>query len=251
MVRGALAATIIIGACIAVYAQEQSVIYLFAADSKGSPLLSLKDTDISIKEDRGPSTIVSVTRFGWPLKVTVLVDNGPRSSEALAHYRNGLKKFFAGLPPVPVSLIATAPNPRWLVRDSKDRVQIEKAVNLLSPDEGLARFSDSLVEYADRLDNEFRRVSSEQLPPYLPVLVSIASTNQDGSVVARESNRKMILSMRQHHVWTNMIMVSPNRVQFRDVATTAASPTGRSHSRTLSGNQVTPIARARSSGTPA
>lgn len=192
--------------------QEESAIYLHAIDAKGTPLLDLKTSDIMIKEDVGPSTIVSLGRFGWPLKVTVLVDNGPRTSEALVHYRAGLKKFFAGLPPrVPVSLIATAPNPRWLVRESTDRVQIEKAVNLITTDEALGRFSDSLIEYAARLDDEFRNVEGPQLPPYLPVLVSIATTHQDGSYVRRESNLKMLTSLRQHRVASTMIMVAPAR----------------------------------------
>ena len=194
------------------YGQEQSAIYLLAVDQKGTPVLDLKMSDIAIKEDVGPSTIVSVRRFGWPLKVTVLVDNGPRTSDALVHYRTGLKKFFAGLPPgVPVSLIATAPNPRWLFRETKDKVQIEKGVNLITIDEGLGRFSDALVEYAERLDEEFQKVETTQLPPYLPVLVSIATTDQDGSEVRRDSNVKMITSLRKHRVWTTMIMVAPGR----------------------------------------
>ena len=201
-----------VAASVAMHGQERATIYLFAVDQKGAPVLDLKMSDISIKEDAGPSSIVSVRRFGWPLKVTVLVDNGPRTSDALLHYRTGLKKFFAGLPPgVPVSLIATAPNPRWLIRESKDKVQIEKGVGLITPDEGLGRFSDALVEYATRLDDEFRKVSAEQMPPYLPVLVSIATTHQDGSNVRRESNLKMVTSLRRHLVWTNMIMVSPVR----------------------------------------
>jgi hypothetical protein len=169
-------------------------------------------SDIAIREDLGPSTIVSVRRFGWPLKVTVLVDNGPRTSDALVHFRAGLKKFFAGLPPdIPVSLIATAPNPRWLFRETKDRLQIEKGVNLITIDEGLGRFSDALGEYAERLDDEFKRVEIAHLPPYLPVLVSIATTHQDGSDVRRDSNLKMITSLRRHRVWTNMIMIAPGR----------------------------------------
>ena len=198
--------------CAAVAAQEQSAIYLLAIDQMGMPMLDIKMSDIAIKEDVGPSTIVSVRRFGWPLKVTVLVDNGPRTSEALVHYRTGLKKFFAGLPPdIPVSLIATAPNPRWLFRETKDRLQIEKGVNLITIDGGLGRFSDALVEYAERLDEEFQRVETTHLPPYLPVLVSIATTHQDGSDVRRDSNLKMMTSLRKHRAWTNMIMVSPVR----------------------------------------
>ena len=197
---------------IVLTAQEQFAIYLFAVDQKGIPILELTSADLAIKEDVGMSSVVSVRRSGWPLKVTVLLDNGPRTGDALVHYRTGLKKFFAGLPPdVPVTLIATAPNPRWLIRETKDKVQIEEGVNLITPDEGLGRFSDALIEYARRLDDEFREVSTEQLPPYLPVLVSIATTHQDGSDVRRDLNLKMITSLRRHHVWTHMIMVSPNR----------------------------------------
>jgi hypothetical protein len=202
-------------AALAVYAQEQSALYVFATDAEGIPILDLTAKDLSIREDKGESTIVSVQRYGWPLKVTVLLDNGPGTAEMLVHYRTGLQKFFKGLPPeVPVSLIATAPNPRWLVRETRDRVQIEKGVGLITPesaDGGLARFSDALIEYSRRLDEEFRNVSSEQLPPYLPVLVSISTTNQDGSHVQRETNLKMITSLRKHRVWTNFIVINPSR----------------------------------------
>src|SRR5262245_15580415 len=202
----------IVTVCAVLYAQEQSAIYLFAVDQTGIPLLDLKTSDVTIKEDVGPSTIVSIRRFGWPLKVTVLVDNGPRTREALVHYRSGLKKFFDRLPPdIPVSLIATAPNPRWLLRETKDRVQIEKAINLITIDEGLGRFSDALVEYAQRLDSEFERVEITHLPPYLPVLVSIATTNLDGSEVRRELNLKMMASLRKYRVATTMIMMTPSR----------------------------------------
>ena len=203
----ALAATV-----VAVRGQEQAAIYVFVVDRSGVPLLQIAPSDLAIQEDAGRASIVSVRRFGWPLKVTVLLDNGPRTTDSLVHYRTGLKRFFAGLPKnVPVSLIATAPNPRWLIREATDPVQIERAVNLITPDQGLARFSDALIEYADRLDEEFRRVSKEQMPPYLPVLVSIATTHQDGSEVTRQSSLKMLMSLRQHLVWTHMIMVSPVR----------------------------------------
>src|SRR5687768_13451614 len=201
---------LVIAAAVAVHAQEQATLYLFAVDQKGVPLLDLAASDITIREDVGASTIRSVRRFGWPMKVTVLLDNGPRTADALVHYRTGLRKFFAGLPPgVPVSLIATSPQPRWLSRETTDKVQIEKGIGLITIDETLGRFSDALGEYAARLDTEFRDVSIEQMPPYLPVLVSIATTDQDGSDVRRESNLKMILSLRKHLAWTNMIMISP------------------------------------------
>ena len=199
-----------IGAAVYGQEREQSAIYLFAVDQTGTPLLDITMADIAIKEDIGPSTVVSVRRFGWPLKVTVLVDNGPRTGEALVHFRAGLKKFFDGLPrDIPVSLIATAPNPRWLFRETKDPIQIERGVNLITIDQGLGRFSDALVEYADRLDAEFKKVEGTLLPPYLPVLVSIATTDQDGSEVRRDANVEMIRSLGKHRVWTTMIMMTP------------------------------------------
>jgi hypothetical protein len=208
-----LAGVALAAAAAILSAQEQSVLYVFAVDPKGTPVLDLKPSDIAIKEDAGDNTIVSVRRFGWPLKVTVLVDNGMYTKDALVHYRSGLQKFFKGLPPdVPVSLIAMSPNPRWLIRDSKDKVQIEKNVNLITPEaESLPRFSDALIEYSRRLDEEFRNVSAEQLPPYLPVLVVMATTHQDGSSVIRETNLKMINSLRKHRAWTHMIMIAPSR----------------------------------------
>ncbi len=209
MRRMVLLAGLVAVACIAIHAQEQATVYLFAADGKGAAVLDIEPSDIAIREDVGASTIVSIRRFGWPLKVTVLVDNGPTTSEALGHYRTGLKKFFDGLPPgVPVSLIATAPNPRWLIRETTDKVQIQKGLSRLTTDEGLGRFSDALIEYADRLSEEFRNVSKERMQPYLPVLVSIATTHADGSLVRRESLVKMITALRKHRVWTHMIMMS-------------------------------------------
>ena len=204
-------AGIVVALVLGVYAQDQSAVYLLVIDKAGLPVLDIKPGDISIQEAAGPGTVVGVSRFGWPLKLTVLVDNGPGTADALVHLRNGLNRLFEGIPRnIPVSLIATAPNPRWLIRESKDLVQLRNAVGRLTPDNQLAKFSDALGEFARRLDQEFRQVE-EGLPPYLPVLVSIATTHADGSEVRRERNERMLLSLRKHRVWSNMIMVTPGR----------------------------------------
>jgi hypothetical protein len=202
---------IVVGLTLAVHAQDTSAMYMFVLDKANLPVLEINPKDITIVEDAGPATIAGVSRYGWPLKLTVLVDNGPGTTESLVHLRNGLIKLFEGIPrQIPVSLIAIAPNPRWLVRDSKDLVQLKDAVGLLTSDEGYGRFSDALSEYAARLDREFLKVE-DGLPPYLPVLVSIATTNIDGSDVRKERNEKMLLSLRKHRVWTHMVMVTPGR----------------------------------------
>jgi hypothetical protein len=177
-------------------------------------VLDIDPDDLAIKEAGGASSIVRVSRAAWPLRLTVLVDNGPGTADALVHLRTGLTRLFEGIPrDIPVSLITTAPNPRWLIRESRDPVQIANAVGRVAPDEGLGQFSDALREYAARLDVEFRGLGPEQLQPYLPVLVSLATTNADGSNVLRDNIRRMLQSLRTHRVWTHMIMVAPNRVR--------------------------------------
>ena len=205
------AAGIVVALALAVSAQDQSAIYLLVLDNQSVPVLDIKPSDITIQEDAGPGTVVSVGRYGWPLKLTVLVDNGPGTADALVHLRNGLSRLLEGIPrDIPVTLITTAPNPRYLIRDSKDALQLKNAIGRLTPDDQLGRFSDALGEFARRLDQEFRRVE-EGLPPYLPVLVSIATTHAVGSEVLRERNERMLLSLRKHRVWTTMVMVTPGR----------------------------------------
>jgi hypothetical protein len=218
MVAGVVvtACLVVAAAAVILRAQQSFEFYLFAIDKQGVPVLDVKDTEILMKEGGKEGHVLGVRRYGWPLKVTILLDNGVKTNSMLLHVRNGLRKFVDGIPPeVPVTLITTAPSPRFLVRESKDPVQLHKAVSLVvaeSEEEGsYGRFSDSLIEYAHRLDDEFRRVSAEQKPPYLPVLIVISTTMQDGSFVRREDNERMILSLRKHRVWTNFVMITPNK----------------------------------------
>ena len=50
---------------------------MLVLDKAGVPVLDIEPADVRIEGEAGPGTVVSVTRFGWPLKLTVLVDNGP------------------------------------------------------------------------------------------------------------------------------------------------------------------------------
>ena len=209
-------AVIVIGAVIAVHAQQPFEFFIFAVDKDNLPVLDLKETDLSMKESQGEGHILSVRRFGWPVKVTILLDTGAKTTNSLQHVRKGLTEFFEGIPKeVPVSLVTTAPSPRFLLRDEKDPIKIKKAITLVVPEAedggAYGRFADSLVEYAHRLDDEFRDVGPEQLPPYLPILIVISTTTQDGSSVRKEDNIQMILSLRKHHVWTNFVMITPSK----------------------------------------
>jgi hypothetical protein len=225
------AAIVIVGAAAAVLcAQQRFDIFILAYDSKGFAVTDLKADELHFREDDKPGTVVRLDRFRWPVKVTVLVDNGRGgaagvgtgtnagdggtsdcSSTNIVHYRNGLKKLFETLPgDIEVTLIATAPNPRYLVRPTTDQVQIQKGVSLLVPDtEFIGRFVDSLSEYTQRLDLEFKQLTREERPPYVPVLVVIASSSLDGSQFELTRASRMMESLRNYGVATNFIMVSP------------------------------------------
>jgi hypothetical protein len=191
-------------------AMERLQLFILAADQVGNAITDLKVAELGYSENSVPGTVVGIERVIWPSKVTVLVDNG-LGEDMLVHLRTGLKKFFDGLPSdIEVALIATAPNPRWLTRPTRDRVQIAKGVNLLTPENDWpGRFTDSLVEYSRRLEAEFgRKVSVETRPPYLPVLVSIGSTSLDGSQFRLDEVRRMLTALRDYGVATNFIMVT-------------------------------------------
>lgn len=218
-------------------AQSRFDIFLLAFDKQGLAVTDLELKDFQFRESDKNGTVVRVAPFQWPLKLTVLVDNGRGgvagvgtgltsdnrvdggqespgpdcSVNNLVHYRNGLKKLFDVLPrDVEVTLVATAPNPRFLVRPTTDQVQIQKGVSMLVPEAEFAgRFTDSLTEYAARLDVEFKNLTREERPPYQPVLIVIGSTALDGSQIERERALKMINSLRNYGVVTHFIMVSP------------------------------------------
>ena len=235
---GGLAIVVASVAATVLRAQSRFDIFLLAFDDKGLAVIDLELKDFQFRESEKNGTVVRVAPFQWPLKLTVLVDNGrggvagvgtgvtsdnrvadgAQSSPGpdcsvnnLVHYRNGLKKLFETLPrDVEVTLVATAPNPRYLVRPTTDQVQIQKGVSMLVPETEFAgRFTDSLTEYSARLDIEFKNLTREERPPYQPVLIVIGSTALDGSQIERDRAVKMINSLRNYGVVTHFIMVSP------------------------------------------
>ena len=226
----AAAIVIVAAAATVLRAQQRFDLFLLAFDSKGFAVTDLKATELQFREDDKMGTVVSLDRYRWPVKVTVLVDNGRGgaagvgtgtnagdggtadcSSNNLVHYRNGLKRLFETLPSdVEVTMIATAPNPRYLVKPTADQVQIQKGVSLLTPDnEFVGRFVDSLTEYAQRLDLEFKQLTREQRLPYVPVLIAVASSSLDGSQFELSRATRMLESLRNYGVITNFVMVSP------------------------------------------
>ena len=77
---------------------------------------------------------------------------------------------------VEVTLITTSPQPRMVVRPTTDRVRILRGVTEFAPEQEAPRFTDALVEFSQRLQQEIketRRLNS------LPVLVMVSTTAND------------------------------------------------------------------------
>jgi len=240
LVGGALVAVAM--SAVLVHAQRRFEVFLLAVNNDGRVVTDLKATDLRYRENEQVGDIVSIEPYKWPVKVTVLVDNGLGGASGLGgatqrslngstpgevsggsvrfdesvhsnlvQFRSGLKKFFDVLPrDVEVTLITTAPNPRYLVRPTTDQIQIQKGVGLIvNDDETLGRFTDSLTEYTERLDRDFKGLTREQRPPYLPVLVSIGSAGLDGGFIEKERTERMLLALQKYGVMTYFIMVTP------------------------------------------
>jgi hypothetical protein len=148
-----------------------------ATDQSGTPVTDLTAEEVVMTENGAAARIVKVEPYGIPVKLTIAVDNGPDSREAVAHYRTGLTGLVEALPPdVEVTLITITP-PRMVVRPTTNREQILRGVNGFGPAQENPRFTDALVEYSQRLERELR--DKKGTPDSLPIFVMVSTTAQE------------------------------------------------------------------------
>src|SRR5215467_6003439 len=122
-----LTAATVVAVSIWVSAQTPQVFqfYVSATNADGMPVKDLRPDDVIMSENGVRQTVAKVEPVSVPIKVTITVDNGLESADAIAHYRVGLKGLIEALPPdVEVTLITTSPQPRTVVKSTTDRVQI-------------------------------------------------------------------------------------------------------------------------------
>jgi hypothetical protein len=164
-------------------AQQQGQLYISVLDAQGAPVTDLEAGDISVQVDDADAKIVKLEPVSKPMKLTVMIDNGQATSNSLANLRTSLKGFFESIPAdVETSLLTTAPQPRWIVRPTKDRQQLLKGVDLIAPDSGAALFFDALVEAGNRVDKD--------KSDYLPVFMMLASDiGRNSSAMDKEWER--------------------------------------------------------------
>jgi hypothetical protein len=187
----------------AALAQRQFECYVSAVDSEGVPVTNLKTEEIVVTENGAAASIERMELVTKPVKVQVLVDNGMGTANQLVQFRNGLKGFFGALPlGMEASLITLAPQPRWVVRATNDRVQLTRGVDLIAPDDGATKFIDGLVEASERMDEDNR--GREQ---YYPVIVVLATTGPETSSSRERDMERMVQRFREQNATVHIVML--------------------------------------------
>jgi hypothetical protein len=167
--------------------------FLSAVDASGKPVTDLKPEEIAMTENGAPGKVVSLERRSLPIKLTITVDNGRDSTAALAAYRTGLTGLVEALPPdLEVTFITTAPQPSMVVRPTTDREQLTRGISRfgVEPSEP-ARFTDALVEYAERLDREFR----DKKLTYAPMLLMVSTSATESSSSQRDTIERALKTL--------------------------------------------------------
>ena len=199
-----LAAAVTVTMTSAARAQQTFQFFLSAADATGARVTNLRLDEIAVSESGRPVRVVKADPITWPVKVTVMVDNGLGTGSLLVQYRNGLKGFFDALPVgVEASLLTLAPQPRWVGRPTNDRLQLLKGIDRISPDPGSARFVDALIEVSDRIEKE----NSSRIT-YYPVVVIMATTGPEGSMPRDNDLAKMVRQIERYAARVHVIMLS-------------------------------------------
>ena len=179
LLSGILAAASLAAAPLAAQG-EQFQFVVSAADANGAPVTDLAPAEIVITENGVRDTILKVEPYPIPVKLTIAVDNGIFSTDAIAHYRTGLTRMLDTLPfDMETALMTTAPQSRMVVKPTTDRIALRRGMTGFAPEEARPRFTDTLVEYARRLEDE---VKLRERLDYIPVLVMVSTTANEDTI---------------------------------------------------------------------
>jgi len=189
-----------------VSAQEAFQFVISALDANGQPVPDLKREDVLFAENGVANEIVKIEPLKIPVRLTIAVDNGPLSRDALSHYRSGLEGLIKALPQdVEVTLITTAPQPLRVVKPTTDRVQILKGVNGFGPQDEAPRFTDSLVEFSKLYEDEFNK---KKRFDSIPILVTVSTTATESSSYEVPAVSKALTFLRARRARVYVVMIS-------------------------------------------
>ncbi len=166
-----------------VLAQQQFQIYASVADASGNPVTALEPTDLRVMEGGVEAKILKVEPVNWPVKVQLLLDNGiGLGSGNLQILKDGVKGLIEALPDnLEVTIVTTAPQPRFLVRPTTDKAMMIDGLSRLAPDTGAGRFVESMNEATQRIEKD--------KTDHFPVIIMAGTSSGDTNVMDRDVKR--------------------------------------------------------------
>ena len=196
----------------ALRAQQSIQVYLSAVDSESKPVTDLRAEDIGIQTDGSPCKVTKFEAINWPVKLTLMVDNGPVHNDALRQLRDALRKFLAELPTdMDVTIISTDPAPRFIYKAGTDRVKMLSSLDLITPDQGAPKFIDAMSEAADRVDKD-KKDKNKEKGNYFPVFMMVGSAGLEGSNPRDYQIQKLFKQVQDNAITVHVVMQqNPNR----------------------------------------
>lgn len=204
-----LTASIVLAFGVSLSAQSHGQVFQFyvsATNPDGMPVSDLGPDDVVMSENGVRQTVTKVEPVSIPMKLTIAVDNGLESSDALVHYRAGLKGLVEALPPdVEITLLTTSPQPRTVVKSTTDREQILRGLTLFAPESARPRWSDEVVEFSRQLEKEAR---DKKIAPYLPVLLMVSTISLETRSYEPDDIQKAVKFLMTRHAKVNAVLAS-------------------------------------------
>lgn len=161
-------------------AQQQGQFLVVLTGADGQPVTSINPADLSVNEGEKPARVLKAEPSRYPTRVTLALENARGLSDVLVQLRNGAKGFVNALPDgTEIMLISTAPQPRIVVKMTRNKDEVIKAIDRLAPESSSGRFVEAVTEQIERWDKDKDRGL------YTPIMVIMGSTI--GEEVVRET----------------------------------------------------------------
>jgi hypothetical protein len=204
-------------------AAKQIQIFANVLDGTGAPARTLEVGDVQVMEDGVRATVTKVEPLNWPVKVQLLLDNGVGlGGGSIQPLKEGANGLIASLPEnLEVTIVGTAPQPRFLARATSDRAAMRAGLALLASDRGVGRFVESLLEATQRIERD--------TGDFLPIVISVATTSGDRDMKESDVERIMTrLATRPTTVYVVLYTGGPQGANAAHVAGAAYAGTNQS-----------------------
>jgi hypothetical protein len=199
-----------------VHAQQPIQLFLSAVDDDGKPVTDLKAEEVLIQVDGADCMTTRFEAIDWPTKLTVMVDNSPVFNDALRQLREALRAFVTALPTdIEVSLLSTAPAPRFIYKPGTDRVKLMSSIDLITPDSAAPRFIDALAEAAERAAKD---KAGKEKNNFFPVFFIVGNNGVEGSSPRDYQVNKLFKQTVENAVTVHIVMLSNSNRQL-DIGT--------------------------------